>query len=123
MIVHEVNKGKGAALKTGFEAAAELGANIIVTMDSDGQHNPSDIPRLVAPIRDGYAEMVNGSRYLSHNDKNTPIYRRVGQTVLDTATNMNSGLRITDSQSGFRAFAASTKKYLPLQCPGHGNRK
>ena len=108
VIVHKVNKGKGGALKTGFTAAAGLGADVIVTMDSDGQHNPSEIPLLVAPIIDGYAEMVNGSRYLNHTDKNTPIYRRVGQAILDTATNMNSGLKITDSQSGFRAFAGST---------------
>jgi glycosyltransferase involved in cell wall biosynthesis len=48
VIVHEVNKGKGAALKTGFTAAASISADIIVTMDSDGQHNPADIPRIVA---------------------------------------------------------------------------
>lgn len=118
VLIHEVNKGKGVALKTGFTAAADLGADIIVTMDSDGQHNPAEIPRLVAPIRDGTAEMVNGSRYLSHTDKNTPIYRRVGQTILDTATNMNSGLRITDSQSGFRAFAASTKDVFRFNAQG-----
>ena len=118
VIVHEVNQGKGAALKTGFTAAAALGADVIVTMDSDGQHNPSEIPLLVAPIIDGYAEMVNGSRYLSHTDKNTPIYRRVGQTILDTATNMNSGLKITDSQSGFRAFAGSTKDVFRFKAQG-----
>ncbi|KKH16925.1 glycosyltransferase family 2 protein [Methanosarcina mazei] len=118
VIVHEVNKGKGAALKTGFKAAAELGADIIVTMDSDGQHNPAEIPLLAAPIIDGYAEMVNGSRYLNHKDKNTPIYRRIGQTVLDTATNMNSGLKITDSQSGFRAFAGSTKDVFRFNARG-----
>ncbi len=118
VIVHEVNGGKGAALKTGFAAAADLGADIIVTMDSDGQHNPTDIPNLVAPIIDGYAEMVNGSRYLSHKDKNTPIYRRFGQTILDTATNMNSGLKITDSQSGFRAFAASTINVFRFNAKG-----
>ncbi|KKG17789.1 dolichyl-phosphate mannose synthase [Methanosarcina sp. 2.H.T.1A.6] len=118
VVVHEVNKGKGAALKTGFTAAAALGADIIVTMDSDGQHNPSEIPLLVAPIIDGYAEMVNGSRYLNHHDKNTPIYRRIGQTVLDTATNMNSGLKITDSQSGFRAFAGSTKDVFRFNAKG-----
>ncbi|WP_269851919.1 glycosyltransferase family 2 protein [Methanosarcina horonobensis] len=118
VVVHEVNKGKGAALRTGFKAAADFGADIIVTMDSDGQHNPADIPKLVAPIIDGYAEMVNGSRYLSHRDKNTPIYRRVGQTILDTATNMNSGLKITDSQSGFRAFAASTKDIFRFSAQG-----
>ncbi|KKG09296.1 glycosyltransferase family 2 protein [Methanosarcina sp. 2.H.A.1B.4] len=118
VVEHEVNKGKGAALKTGFTAAAALGADVIVTMDSDGQHNPAEIPLLVAPIIDGYAEMVNGSRYLNHHDKNTPIYRRIGQTVLDTATNMNSGLKITDSQSGFRAFAASTKNVFRFNAKG-----
>ena len=118
VIVHEVNKGKGGALKTGFTAAAGLGADVIVTMDSDGQHNPSEIPLLVAPIIDGYAEMVNGSRYLNHTDKNTPIYRRFGQSILDTATNMNSGLKITDSQSGFRAFAASTKDVFRFNAKG-----
>ncbi|AKB23287.1 glycosyltransferase (family 2) [Methanosarcina sp. WH1] len=118
VIVHETNTGKGGALKTGFTAAAALGADIIVTMDSDGQHNPSEIPRLVAPIIDGYAEMVNGSRYLNHTDKNTPVYRRVGQAILDTATNMNSGLKITDSQSGFRAFAGSIKDVFRFNAKG-----
>jgi len=108
VIIHEVNTGKGGALKTGFEAAAGMGTDVVVTMDSDGQHNPSEIPKLVAPIIEGDAEMVNGSRYLNGLDKNTPAYRRFGQTVLDKFTNINSGLKITDSQSGFRAFAAST---------------
>jgi glycosyltransferase involved in cell wall biosynthesis len=108
VIIHEVNTGKEGALKTGFEAAAGMGADVVVTMDSDGQHKPSEIPKLVAPIIEGNAEMVNGSRYLNGLDKNTPAYRRVGQTVLDGFTNINSGLKITDSQSGFRAFAAST---------------
>ena len=62
VIVHKVNQGKGAALKTGFTAAVSLGADVIVTMDSDGQHNPADIPKLVEPILKGEADMVNGSR-------------------------------------------------------------
>ena len=116
VIVHDVNKGKGGALKTGF-AAAE-GADIIVTMDSDGQHNPADIPRLVEPILKGEADIVNGSRYLNGLGKNTPAYRRVGQTILDKVTNLNSGLKITDSQSGFRAFAASTKEIFRFTAQG-----
>lgn len=106
VIVHQMNEGKGAALRTGFEFAKN--SDIIVTMDSDGQHNPAEIPKLIAPIIEGMADMVNGSRYLNGMDKNTPAYRRVGQTILDNFTNMNSGLKVTDSQSGFRAFAAST---------------
>ena len=118
VIIHEANKGKGAALKTGFAAADDLGADIIVTMDSDGQHNPAEIPKLVDPIIKGEADMVNGSRYLNGLDKNTPSYRRVGQTILDGATKLNSGLQITDSQSGFRAFSASTKNVFRFKAQG-----
>jgi glycosyltransferase involved in cell wall biosynthesis len=118
VIQHEKNKGKGVALKTGFTAADDLGADIIVTMDSDGQHNAADIPRLVEPIIKGEADIVNGSRYLNGLDKNTPSYRRVGQSILDKATNLNSGLHITDSQSGFRAFATSTKDVFRFNAQG-----
>ncbi len=118
VIVHKINTGKGGALKTGFKAASELGADVIVTMDSDGQHNPSDIPDLAAPILANAAEMVIGSRYLSGHATDTPAYRRVGQTVLDKATTMNSGVEVTDSQSGFRAFAASTVNIFRFKADG-----
>ena len=118
VIVHEENTGKGGALKTGFAAAVNMGADIIVTMDSDAQHNPAEIPNLVSPIIKGEAEMVNGSRYLNGKDKNTPAYRRVGQTILDRASNINSGLKITDSQSGFRAFASSINDVFRFKANG-----
>ncbi|KKG75472.1 glycosyltransferase family 2 protein [Methanosarcina mazei] len=116
VIVHSSNIGKGMAFKTGF-AAAE-GADIIVTMDSDGQHNPADIPKLVAPVLSGEADMVNGSRYLNGRETDTPAYRRVGQAILDRATVMNSDVKITDSQSGFRAFSASTKDIFRFNAHG-----
>jgi len=109
VIIHETNKGKGAALHAGIQAAAELGANIIVTMDSEGQHDPEDIPRLVAPIAQGNADVVNGSRYFTDLSKKVSVYHRVGQTILDKFSNTNSGIRITDPQSGFLAFSASSK--------------
>jgi len=102
VISHYENMGKGAALKTGFRAARD--ADIIVTLDSDAQHYPSDIPQLLEPILTGEADVVNGSRYLNGNHTDTPGYRRVGQNVLDIATNISGGSQITDSQSGFRAF-------------------
>ncbi len=107
VIRHPRNLGKGAALKTGFNVASKNGTNVIVTLDADGQHDPEEIPKLVAPILNGEADMVNGSRYMNGNGRNTPIYRRIGQNVLDKATNLNSGLHITDTQSGFRAFSAN----------------
>lgn len=118
VILHGVNRGKGGALKTGFAAAANLGADIIVTMDTDGQHNPADIPKLVVPIIEGSADVVNGSRYLNGVENNTPFYRRIGQTILDRFTNLNSGLKITDTQSGFRAFTNSTKDIFRFNSQG-----
>ena len=106
IIKHHENQGKGAALKTGFDSINDV--DIVVTLDGDGQHNPEEIPKLIRPIIDGEADIVNGSRYLVNNDDDTPVYRRFGQTVLDNVTNLNSGLKVTDSQSGFRAFASYT---------------
>ncbi|NJD78817.1 MAG: glycosyltransferase family 2 protein [Candidatus Methanoperedens sp.] len=118
VIHHPTNKGKGRALKTGFEAASQNGARVIVTLDSDGQHDPREIPKLVAPILNGEADIVNGSRYLNGNGKNTPFYRRIGQTLLDKITNLNSGLKITDTQSGFRAFARHTLPVFRFKSKG-----
>lgn len=106
VIRHPQNRGKGAALRTGFENVDGVG--VVVTMDTDGQHNPADIPKLVEPILRGEADMVNGSRYIGGKKTSTPAYRRAGQIVLDKVTNMDCGLAISDTQSGFRAFAAHT---------------
>jgi glycosyltransferase involved in cell wall biosynthesis len=109
VISHKTTKGKAESLKTGFTAATDLGADIIVTMDSDSQHNPADIPKLVAPIVKGNADMVNGSRYLKYPGKDTPVYCLSGQKLQNLSTKMNFNLKITDTQSGFRAYAVSTK--------------
>ncbi|MEG3223992.1 MAG: dolichyl-phosphate mannose synthase [Methanobacteriales archaeon Met13] len=108
ILVHPINQGKGRALQTGFEATPD--ADIIVTLDSDGQHQPREIPKIIKPLLNDEADVVIGSRYISGNDRETPTYRRVGQTVLDKATNISGGMKITDSQSGFRAFTSQTFK-------------
>jgi glycosyltransferase involved in cell wall biosynthesis len=118
VISHPTNMGKGVALKSGFKAATD--SDIIVTLDGDGQHHASDIPKLLKPIIDGEADIVNGSRYLNGKEENTPIYRRVGQTVLDKATNFNARSNITDSQSGFRAFAKHTIPAFRFDQTGYG---
>lgn len=117
VIVHRANTGKGAALETGFKAAADLGADIIVTMNSNGHHNPADIPKLVAPIIKGSADIVNGSLYLNSPDKNTPVFRRVGQTILGRFTIKNPH-KIRDPQTIFRACAASTKDIFHFDSEG-----
>jgi len=117
VIAHKTNRGQDAALETGFKAAADLGADIIVTMSSNGHQNPADIPRLVAPIVKGSADIVNGSLYLNSPDRTTPVYRRVGQTLLGKFTN-KSPRKIADSQCIFRAFAASTKDIIHFDAQG-----
>jgi glycosyltransferase involved in cell wall biosynthesis len=99
------NQGKGSALSIGLTTAALNGSNVIVCLDGDGQHDPEDIPKLVEPIVAGRAQMVIGSRFLeAHSKEHIPAYRRVGQGVLTIATNLGSTVKITDSQSGYRAF-------------------
>ena len=109
VIVHGARKGKREALKTGFKAASDTGADIIVTMNSNWQHNPADILMLVEPIIEGEAEMVTRSRCLTGLNKNASIYRHMDQTLQDTNAQINSDLKITDQYSGFSAFSASLK--------------
>ncbi len=106
VIRHHKNMGKGEALKTGFNLAGQNGTDVIITIDADGQHNPEDIPKLIMPILTKDADIVIGSRYLNGNC--IPLYRRIGQKVLDHVTNLNSGINIVDTQSGFRAFGRQT---------------
>jgi glycosyltransferase involved in cell wall biosynthesis len=107
VIVHKINKEREDALKIGLGTSVMLGADIVMKMDSDSQHNPAKIPKLVAPIVESKVEITNGSRYLNDLRKDTPVYHRIGQIILDKFTNIK-GLKITDSQSGFYTFAAST---------------
>jgi glycosyltransferase involved in cell wall biosynthesis len=118
VLSHKTNKGKGVALKTGFNYAKDY--DIIVTIDADGQHNPSEIPLLIKPIEEGKADLVNGSRYINGHETSTPKYRRVGQTILDNATNIAAGVKITDSQSGFRAFSSKCFDYFNFDPEGFG---
>ena len=118
VLVHPTNYGKGVALRDAFSQIE--GYDIVVTIDGDGQHNPDEIPILIKPIIDGGADFVNGSRYLNGFEENTPAYRRVGQRVLDIATNIASGTKVTDSQSGFRAFKGDTISCYKFRDPGFG---
>ena len=105
VIRHKVNRGKGASIKTAFSYAKAAGADILVLLDGDGQHNPDEIPLLIEPILKGEADIVNGSRFLAKAEHNVPKYRRIGQEFLTFLTNSASRQKLTDSQNGFRAFS------------------
>jgi len=99
------NKGYGVAIRSLFQAAKEQNADIMVTLDSDGQHNPDQIPQLIEPLLKQRIDMVIGSRFLDSNDKEkVPRYRSFGIKTITKLTQAASYSGITDSQSGFRAY-------------------
>ena len=114
VIIHPKNKGKGGALRTGFQAANKNGTDIIVTIDADGQNDPDEIPKLLAPILSKNADMVIGSKFLN-SGKKVPFPIRMGQMVLDIATNVGNHTKISDTQSGFRAFAIHTVPFFKFE--------
>lgn len=103
-----INRGKGAAVKTGIEAAKMLGAEIVITMDADGQHDPKDIDLMLSKISEGN-DVVLGTRLL--NPKGMPKYKILANHFGNFCTWALFGLWVTDSQSGFRAYA---KKAISL---------
>jgi glycosyltransferase involved in cell wall biosynthesis len=100
---HPLNRGKGAATKTGIEAAKKLGADIIVTLDSDGQHNPANIEPLIQPLIRGTHDVVLGTRL--KNPKGMPWYKIAANHIGNGLTWYIYGLWVSDSQSGFRAYS------------------
>jgi glycosyltransferase involved in cell wall biosynthesis len=103
VIRHERNMGYGAAIGSLFRRAREVGADIMVTLDADGQHDPDYIPRLIEPLIRGEADIVIGSRFLT-NEASIPAYRRIGIRIINWVTGRGSS-RISDTQSGLRAYS------------------
>jgi glycosyltransferase involved in cell wall biosynthesis len=115
----ETNQGKGAALNSAFEKARELRAQAVVVLDGDGQHRPEEIPRMVQPILDEQTDMVVGSRYIGIPNT-APFYRKIGQRIMTFLTNFSSGVKSTDSWSGYRAFSPKAIKSMRFREGGWG---
>lgn len=105
VVRHVINRGLGAALSTGIEAALLLGADYIITFDADDQHYPEDIAKLLEILKNGEADIVIGSRFISKEyKKNVPIKYRIGNIGLNIFTFLLFGAWSTDTQSGLRGF-------------------
>ncbi len=104
VISHEQNKGYGEAIKSCLEAGRARSTDVLVILDGDGQHNPDEIPRFLAPILQGEADLIIGSRFLS-NGVNMPRYRKFGIRVITFLFNLGSKTRVSDALSGFRAYS------------------
>ncbi|MFX1571054.1 MAG: glycosyltransferase family 2 protein [Promethearchaeota archaeon] len=107
IIKHETNKGYGAAILSGLKYAT---GNIVVTLDSDGQHNPEEIPTLISPILKKQADITVGSRYLGKSNYKVPLYTRIGEYFISTSLRFLFRQKVCNNQSGFRGFSSNSLK-------------
>lgn len=116
VIKHEANFGKGSALDSLIAAARALGPKAIVTIDGDDQHDPRDIPAVVAPVLAGEADVVIGARPMDSGEM--PRERVFGNRVLDRFTSARAGEELHDTQSGFRAYSLKAAEAIDFKQEG-----
>ena len=119
IIKHPKNLGYGSAIRSIFLKAREINSEILVTIDSDGQHKIEDVEKVVKPVVDGRADISIGSRFLDKDD-NAPKYRKLGINIITKVTNSSLSEKITDSQSGFRAYNNKVLQALTPSDSGMG---
>ena len=119
IVDHGVNKGYGESVKSCFGVAKANQADVLVIFDGDGQHNPDELPHILAPILNGRADMVIGSRFLG-GVSSVPRYRKFGINVITWLFNVGSSVKVSDAQSGFRAYSRSILDTISLTEKGMG---
>jgi glycosyltransferase involved in cell wall biosynthesis len=117
VIRHSQNLGKTAAVETAFHHARLIDVDVLVLLDGDSQHDPAEIDALAEPILSGAADMVVGTRFAGIHSV-IPRWRVVGQHALTLATNLGSGLRLSDSESGYRAFSRRAIEEMQFNARG-----
>jgi len=113
VVTHLINRGQGAALKTGLDHGIRRGADVLVTFDADGQHHCDDIGALVEPVIRGECEVALGSRFLRADNK-IPFVRRCILKTGILVTWILSGIRLTDTHNGLRAFSRSAAQRISI---------
>ena len=114
VVVHPVNLGQGAALATGIEYALQKGAGVVVTFDADGQMRPEDIGLLVNQVADSGIDVALGSRFLTSPPEGMPLTKKMGLRLATMLTRLTTGLNITDTHNGIRAFKAEALRKIAI---------
>jgi glycosyltransferase involved in cell wall biosynthesis len=113
LIRHDVNQGKGAALRTGFSG---VNGDIVIVQDADLEYNPAEYPKLLAPILEGHADVVFGSRFIgSEAHRVLYFWHSVGNRILTTLSNMTTDLNITDLETCYKVFKRSVLERITLR--------
>ena len=116
VISHDINRGKGAALQTGFEKILSAGFDAVLTIDADLQHEPEEIPKFIVLHEVAHYEVIIGSRL--HNKKGMPFHRILSNTMTTALVKMRTGVSISDSQSGFRFMTRKVLESVTLEAQG-----
>ncbi len=116
VLKHPENCGPGAATMTGLEAARRLQFDVAITIDADGQHDHTDIPRLIAMLQSSGADLVIANRFGRKN--HIPLIRRIANGIGNFLTFMVTGLSLPDTQCGFKAFGPRALQQVQLKMPG-----
>jgi len=111
---HVINRGGGAALRTGYRLMVESGAEVVVTLDADGQHLPAEMERLVKPVLDGEIDMAHGSRVLGEADRNA-FARELGIVFFNRLVSFITRTKVSDCSNGYRAVRTSVLPQLVLR--------
>jgi len=111
---HVINRGGGAALRTGYRLMVESGAEVVVTLDADGQHLPSEMERLVKPVLDGEVDVAHGSRVLGHADRNH-FARELGIVFFNRLVSFITRTYVSDCSNGYRAVRTTVLPQLVLR--------
>jgi glycosyltransferase involved in cell wall biosynthesis len=110
---HIVNRGQGAALRTGIEYALDQGAEAIITFDADGQHHPEDIIKLLEPLQKSQAEVALGSRFINKKS-NTPLIRKIFLKGGAFVFRLMYNIKLTDSHNGLRALSRKAAQKITI---------
>ncbi|RKY71290.1 MAG: glycosyltransferase family 2 protein [Candidatus Latescibacterota bacterium] len=117
VVTHPINRGKGAALKTGFSWALDRGYEAVIALDADGQHDPESVPDFVRKWKESGADLVVGSRMA--NRHGMPLARVCSNAMTSWVISRRAGQRIEDSQSGYRLIAAEVLRRVSLETDGY----
>lgn len=120
VVRHDGNLGYGAAIRSCLSIARDSDSDALVILDADGQHDADDIPKLLAPIQSGQADIVVGSRFAGGEIPEIPSYRRAGLRLTNEATNRVAKQKVSDTQSGFRAYSRRAIQRMRLHEQGMG---
>jgi len=109
---HEANQGKGAAIRTGL---AHVTGELVVIQDADLEYDPSEYPRLMAPILEGKADVVYGSRFMGGPHRVLFFWHAVGNKIITTLSNMMTDLNLSDMETGYKIFKAEILKKITIE--------